>query len=152
MPVLKDWLTAEQLAVIDDYLPEKLTMANGRRSRLTYAKEGPPVLSARIQELYGIEGKFKLHRFQTMHALTLAFPVSRVHFKIALCSCGNFLTNPLFAPYKILEIKTRRYGTARQCIVLFTSAFSNRSSKPNTPGNAHLRTLPLFEIKSKTNF
>ncbi len=60
MPVLKDWLTAEQLAVIDDYLPEKLTMANGRRSRITYAKEGPPVLSARIQELYGIEGKFTL--------------------------------------------------------------------------------------------
>ena len=60
MPVLRDWLTAEQLAVIDDYLPERLTMANGRRSRLTYAKEGPPVLSARIQELYGIEGKFTL--------------------------------------------------------------------------------------------
>jgi len=60
MPVLKDWLTAEQLAVIDDYLPERLTMANGRRSKITYAKEGPPVLSARIQELYGIEGKFTL--------------------------------------------------------------------------------------------
>ncbi len=60
MPILKDWLTAEQLAVIDDYLPEKLTMANGRKARLTYAKEGPPVLSARIQELYGIEGRFTL--------------------------------------------------------------------------------------------
>jgi len=60
MPILKDWLTAEQLGVIDDYLPEKLTMANGRRSKITYAKEGPPVLSARIQELYGIEGKFTL--------------------------------------------------------------------------------------------
>ena len=48
MPVLKDWLTAEQFAVLDDYLPEKLTMANGRRSKLSYAKEGPPVLSARI--------------------------------------------------------------------------------------------------------
>ena len=60
MPILKDWLTAEQLAVMDDYLPEKLTMANGRKARLSYAKEGPPVLSARIQELYGIEGKFTL--------------------------------------------------------------------------------------------
>jgi ATP-dependent helicase HrpB len=58
MPVLRDWLTAEQLAVIDDYLPERLTMANGRRSRITYQKEGPPVLSARIQELYGVEGRF----------------------------------------------------------------------------------------------
>lgn len=60
MPVLREWLTAEQLAVIDVYLPERLTMVNGRRSRLTYHDEGPPVLSARIQELYGIEGKFTL--------------------------------------------------------------------------------------------
>jgi ATP-dependent helicase HrpB len=58
MPILRDWLTAEQLAVLDDYLPERLTMGNGRKSRLRYEKEGPPILSARIQELYGIDGKF----------------------------------------------------------------------------------------------
>jgi ATP-dependent helicase HrpB len=60
MPFLRDWLTAEQLAVIDTYLPERLVMANGRRSKINYSKEGPPVLSARIQELYGVEGKFTL--------------------------------------------------------------------------------------------
>ena len=60
MPVLKDWLTAEQFAVLDDYLPEKLVMENGRKARLTYAKEGPPIMSARIQELFGIEGKFTI--------------------------------------------------------------------------------------------
>ena len=60
MAVLRDWLTAEQLAVLDDYLPERLIMANGRKAKLEYAKEGPPVMSARIQELYGIEGKFTL--------------------------------------------------------------------------------------------
>ncbi|HXA14135.1 MAG TPA: ATP-dependent RNA helicase, partial [Opitutaceae bacterium] len=60
MPILRDWLVAEQLAVLDDYLPECLTMANGRRSRIMYFKEGPPVLSARIQELYGVEGAFTL--------------------------------------------------------------------------------------------
>jgi ATP-dependent helicase HrpB len=60
MPVLRDWLTAEQSAVMDDYVPERLVMANGRRSRLTYHKEGPPILSARIQELFGIEGRFAI--------------------------------------------------------------------------------------------
>jgi len=60
MPTLRDWLTAEQLAVLDEYLPEKVTMANGRRSRIRYAAEGPPILSARIQELYGVEGRFTL--------------------------------------------------------------------------------------------
>lgn len=58
MPALREWLTAEQLAVIDNYLPEKLVMGNGRKARLTYHREGPPILSARIQELYGIDGKF----------------------------------------------------------------------------------------------
>jgi ATP-dependent helicase HrpB len=58
MPVLKDWLTAEQFAVMDDYLPERLVMGNGRRAKLIYHDEGSPILSARIQELYGIEGKF----------------------------------------------------------------------------------------------
>jgi ATP-dependent helicase HrpB len=62
LPVLRDWLLPEQLAVLDDYLPERLVMANGRRSRVTYSKDGPPVLSARIQELYGVEGKFALGR------------------------------------------------------------------------------------------
>ena len=60
MPTLRDWLTAEQLAALDECLPERLTMANGRRSRLTYLKEGPPILSARIQELYGVDGRFSI--------------------------------------------------------------------------------------------
>ncbi|MDR1789631.1 MAG: hypothetical protein LBR12_04730 [Opitutaceae bacterium] len=60
MPVLRDWLTAEQAAALESVLPEKLIMANGRRARLIYATGNPPVLSARIQELYGIEGRFSL--------------------------------------------------------------------------------------------
>ena len=60
LPVLRDWLTPEQLAALDDHVPERLVMANGRRSRITYAKEGPPVLSARIQELYGVNGRFTI--------------------------------------------------------------------------------------------
>jgi ATP-dependent helicase HrpB len=62
MPVLRQWLRPEQLAVLDDYLPERIEMANGRRSRVTYSADGPPVLSARIQELYGVNGRFTLGR------------------------------------------------------------------------------------------
>ena len=54
-PVLKDWLTPEQLAAMDSLLPERIDMANGRRAKITYPKEGPPVISARIQELYGVD-------------------------------------------------------------------------------------------------
>jgi len=66
MPVLREWLSAEQLAALDLYLPERLVMENGRqggrggRARLRYLPEGPPILSARIQELYEVEGKLTL--------------------------------------------------------------------------------------------
>jgi ATP-dependent helicase HrpB len=60
MPVLRDWLMAEQLAVLDNYLPERIEMANGRKARVRYEKEGPPILSARIQELYGVSARFTL--------------------------------------------------------------------------------------------
>jgi ATP-dependent helicase HrpB len=60
MPVLRDWLTAEQLSAMDTLVPERLEMPNGRRSRITYPKEGAPILSARIQELYGIGGRFSI--------------------------------------------------------------------------------------------
>jgi ATP-dependent helicase HrpB len=62
LPVLRQWLCPEQLAVLDDCLPERIEMANGRRSRVTYSADGPPVLSARIQELYGVNGRFTLAR------------------------------------------------------------------------------------------
>ncbi len=60
MPILRDWLLPEQLAVLDDYLPERIEMANGRKARISYSKDGPPVMSARIQELYGVDSKFTL--------------------------------------------------------------------------------------------
>ncbi|HTX64688.1 MAG TPA: ATP-dependent helicase C-terminal domain-containing protein, partial [Opitutaceae bacterium] len=62
MPVLEGWLTPAQRAALDRELPERLVMGNGRRSRLTYAAEGPPVLAARIQELFGVSGRFALGR------------------------------------------------------------------------------------------
>ncbi|HEY4299942.1 MAG TPA: ATP-dependent RNA helicase [Candidatus Didemnitutus sp.] len=60
MPVLQDWLLPEQLAVLDEYLPERIEMANGRKARVRYSSDGPPVLSARIQELYGVASGFTL--------------------------------------------------------------------------------------------
>jgi ATP-dependent helicase HrpB len=54
-PILKDWLTPEQLAAMETLLPERIEMANGRRSKISYPKEGAPVISARIQELFGVD-------------------------------------------------------------------------------------------------
>jgi ATP-dependent helicase HrpB len=54
-PTLRGWLSPEQLAALDRLLPERMEMANGRKARITYAKDGTATLSARIQELYGVD-------------------------------------------------------------------------------------------------
>ena len=60
MPVLQDWLRAEQLAVMDDYLPERVELPNGRRARITYGDQGAPILSARVQDVIGLTNSFTL--------------------------------------------------------------------------------------------
>lgn len=54
-PVLKNWLAPGQEGLLDTYVPERLQLPGGRRARLRYAADKPPVLSARIQDLYGLE-------------------------------------------------------------------------------------------------
>ncbi len=60
MPVLEDWLRPEQLAVIDDYMPERIELPCGRRARIRYGETGRPVLSARLQDLIGLTDALKI--------------------------------------------------------------------------------------------
>ncbi len=60
MPVLRDWLRPEQLAVLDDYLPEKVELPSGRRARIRYGDTGRPVLSAKLQDLIGVTDAFRI--------------------------------------------------------------------------------------------
>ncbi len=53
-PWLQDWLSAGQEALIEQYAPAYITLPSGRRGRIRYAADAPPVLSARIQELYDL--------------------------------------------------------------------------------------------------
>ena len=61
------------------WCPSAWPWPNGRRSRLTYPKEGPPVLSARIQELYGIEGRFSLGRGRVPVKIEVLAPEPAAH-------------------------------------------------------------------------
>lgn len=60
MPVLQEWLRPEQLAVMDDYLPERVELPCGRRARITYGETGKPILSARVQDVIGLTDAFSL--------------------------------------------------------------------------------------------
>jgi ATP-dependent helicase HrpB len=53
-PALKAWLAPELVAALERLCPERLEMPNGRRSRITYLPEGSAKISARIQELFGV--------------------------------------------------------------------------------------------------
>ncbi len=53
-PVLKDWLVPGQESLLEGYVPERFLLPYGRSARIRYAADAPPVLSARIQDLYDL--------------------------------------------------------------------------------------------------
>ncbi|NCA83025.1 MAG: ATP-dependent helicase HrpB [Opitutae bacterium] len=57
-PVLhavKSLLAPAQLALVEKHAPERLTLSNGRSVKVQYAETTDPFVSARIQELFGVE-------------------------------------------------------------------------------------------------
>jgi ATP-dependent helicase HrpB len=54
LPVLQGALTHEQLRAVERDAPERLEVPSGNRIRLVYEPGRPPILAARIQELFGL--------------------------------------------------------------------------------------------------
>ncbi len=54
LDLIKGQMTWPQQEALDRHAPERLQVPSGSRIRLTYAPDGPPVLAARIQELFGL--------------------------------------------------------------------------------------------------
>jgi ATP-dependent helicase HrpB len=65
LPVIKSWLTAEQRKAVETLAPERVQLPDGPRIKLVYQPDGPPHLSARIQDLYGVKSTVKLPRSDT---------------------------------------------------------------------------------------
>lgn len=51
---LKQWVGLDRLTEIERLVPESLAVPSGNKILLHYSDAGPPVLSVRIQELYGM--------------------------------------------------------------------------------------------------
>ncbi|MBV8815446.1 MAG: ATP-dependent helicase HrpB [Verrucomicrobia bacterium] len=58
--ILKGWLPPLQLPFIDRLAPARYTLPGGKRLKLQYTRGQSPVLSARIQDLYGVEQGLKV--------------------------------------------------------------------------------------------
>jgi ATP-dependent helicase HrpB len=52
--VVKSWLNPAQQQLLEKHAPERLTLANGRTSRVAYEAGNPPHIALRIQQLYGV--------------------------------------------------------------------------------------------------
>lgn len=57
---VKSWLTPMQRDMIDKQTPEKITLPSGFGARVRYEANQPPVISATIQKLYGLEESPKI--------------------------------------------------------------------------------------------
>jgi ATP-dependent helicase HrpB len=53
-PVVKSWLSAAARELVDKYVPERVTLSNGRTPKVIYEDDTPPYISLRIQELFGV--------------------------------------------------------------------------------------------------
>lgn len=53
-PALKTWLPRPAQGEVDRLAPERIELPNGRTPKVTYARDRPPSVALRIQELYGV--------------------------------------------------------------------------------------------------
>jgi len=58
--LVRSLLTPAHQQLVDRHAPERLELPGGRRAKITYAPDSSPVLSARIQDLYGVTDDLKI--------------------------------------------------------------------------------------------
>jgi ATP-dependent helicase HrpB len=56
-PVLRSWLSTAQQELLEKFAPVRLELPSGRRWKIAYDEKAPPTIAARIQDLYGVEGR-----------------------------------------------------------------------------------------------
>jgi ATP-dependent helicase HrpB len=74
---LRARLTSEQQRALDREAPESLSVPSGSRIRLVYEPGRPPVLAARIQELFGLSASPRVARGRVGVLLHLLAPNHR---------------------------------------------------------------------------
>jgi ATP-dependent helicase HrpB len=57
MPILREWLTHEQLLALDIYCPEKIILPRKKHpAKIEYTADGEAIIEATVQELYDVAG------------------------------------------------------------------------------------------------
>ena len=59
-PTVKSWLSAPQIAFVEQVAPERVGVPNGKKFKVVYAAKASPTVAIRIQDLYGVEGELRI--------------------------------------------------------------------------------------------
>ncbi|MBV8532438.1 MAG: ATP-dependent helicase HrpB [Verrucomicrobia bacterium] len=59
-PVIRSWVSPAQQQAVDRFAPARYELPNGRHVKLQYVENQLPILAARIQDLYGVNGSLKI--------------------------------------------------------------------------------------------
>ena len=76
-PIVKSWLSASQQKAIDTFAPERITLPSGRKAKISYGAAVAPTLSARIQDLYGVERNLTIAAGRTPLRIEILAPNHR---------------------------------------------------------------------------
>jgi ATP-dependent helicase HrpB len=57
---VKSWLSRAQQEMVEKFAPERITLPSGRDWKIAYDEKAAPSIAARIQQLYGLEGKLTI--------------------------------------------------------------------------------------------
>jgi ATP-dependent helicase HrpB len=76
--IMQSHLSQKQIAAVDEYAPDSIVVPSGRRIRLDYEPGKPPVLAARIQEMFGLPETPRVANSKIPVLLHLLAPNNRV--------------------------------------------------------------------------
>jgi ATP-dependent helicase HrpB len=76
-PVVKSWLSSAHQQALDDLAPERIKLPGGRSAKITYGESGTPTISARIQDLYGLEKNIAIGRGKIPLRIQVLAPSNR---------------------------------------------------------------------------
>lgn len=77
LPAIKSWLSSPQHSLLESMAPERLMLPGGRKARIRYPENGDPIVSARIQDFYGVEGTLTLGKGQSSLIIEILGPNNR---------------------------------------------------------------------------
>ncbi len=60
LEVVRSWLSPHQQQHVERYAPERLELPGGRKAKIIYDPTADPLISVRIQDLYGVESALQI--------------------------------------------------------------------------------------------